>query len=87
MTRVGLRELKQNPSQVISRVEQGESIEVTVQGRPAALLVPIGGRVRRRWIPSAEFAALTPLPDAGEWAAEVHGSRENDPSVDPWVSR
>lgn len=87
MTRVGLRELKQNPSQVISRVEQGESIEVTVQGRPAALLVPIGGRARRRWIPSAEFAALTPVPDADDWAAEVRESRENDPVVDPWDPR
>ncbi|TFB71903.1 type II toxin-antitoxin system prevent-host-death family antitoxin [Cryobacterium glaciale] len=87
MTRVGLRELKQNPSQVISRVEQGETIEVTVQGRPAALLVPIGGRARRRWVPAAEFAALTPIADVAEWAAEIRDSRENDSIVDPWESR
>lgn len=38
---VGLRELRQNASELVRRVEQGESITVTVSGRPAARLVPV----------------------------------------------
>jgi prevent-host-death family protein len=46
---VGLRELRQNASDVVRRVESGESLVVTVSGRPAARLVPVGGRRWRRW--------------------------------------
>jgi prevent-host-death family protein len=46
---VGLRELRQNASDVVRRVESGESLVVTVSGRPAARIVPIGGRQWRRW--------------------------------------
>lgn len=46
---VGLRELRQNASDMVRRVESGESLVVTVSGRPAARLVPIGGRRWRRW--------------------------------------
>lgn len=41
MTRVGVRELKQNASEVLARVKAGESVEVTERGRPIALLVPL----------------------------------------------
>ena len=37
---IGLRELRQNASELIRRVEAGDSLTVTVAGRPAALLVP-----------------------------------------------
>lgn len=38
---VGIRALQQNASAVVSRVEAGESIEITDRGRPVARLVPI----------------------------------------------
>ncbi len=38
---VGIRALQQNASAVVARVESGESIEVTDQGRPVARLVPV----------------------------------------------
>ena len=38
---VGIRALQQNASAVVSRVESGESIEITDRGRPVARLVPI----------------------------------------------
>jgi len=38
---VGIRELKQNPSQIIARVKQGEAFTVTERGEPVALIVPI----------------------------------------------
>ena len=41
MTKVGVRELKQNASAVLRRVKAGEAVEVTERGRPVALLVPI----------------------------------------------
>ena len=46
MNEVGLRELRQNASDVVRRVEAGESFLVTVSGRPAARLIPVGDR---RW--------------------------------------
>jgi prevent-host-death family protein len=46
MERVGVRELKQNASAVLRRVEAGESLEVTARGRPVARLVPIAARDR-----------------------------------------
>jgi prevent-host-death family protein len=43
MERIGVRELNQNTSQVLARVQHGETIEVTERGRPIARLVPIDG--------------------------------------------
>ena len=40
MEQIGVRELRQHASRWLRRVEQGESFEVTVHGRPIALLVP-----------------------------------------------
>jgi prevent-host-death family protein len=40
MQRIGVRELRQNASVWLRRVQQGESFEVTDHGRPVALLVP-----------------------------------------------
>ena len=41
MTRIGIRELRQNASAWLRRVAAGESFEVTDRGRPVALLVPV----------------------------------------------
>ena len=40
MASVGVRELRQRASELLRRVEQGETIEVTDRGRPVALLAP-----------------------------------------------
>lgn len=40
MERIGIRELRQNASTYIERVEGGETIEVTNRGRVVARLVP-----------------------------------------------
>lgn len=40
MTSVGIRELGQRASELLRRVEHGETIEVTDRGRPVALLSP-----------------------------------------------
>lgn len=40
MTSVGVRELRQRASELLRRVEQGETIEVTDRGRRVAVLSP-----------------------------------------------
>ena len=41
MTAVGVRELRQRASELLRRVEAGETIEVTDRGRPVAVLAPL----------------------------------------------
>jgi prevent-host-death family protein len=41
MERIPVRELNQNTSAVLARVQRGESLEVTVSGAAVARLVPI----------------------------------------------
>jgi prevent-host-death family protein len=40
MASIGVRELRQRASELLRRVEQGETIEITDRGRPVALLSP-----------------------------------------------
>ncbi len=42
---VGIRELRQNLSVYLRRVDRGERFEVTERGRPVALLVPLAGQL------------------------------------------
>jgi prevent-host-death family protein len=41
MTKVGIRELRQNASAVLRKVAAGETVEVTDHGRPVARIVPL----------------------------------------------
>jgi len=41
MARVCVRELRQRASELLRRVELGESIEITDRGRPVAMLTPL----------------------------------------------
>ncbi len=41
MSSVGVRELRQRASELLRRVERGETIEITDRGRPVALLSPL----------------------------------------------
>ena len=44
VTRVGVRELRQNLSTYLRRVARGEAFEVTDRGTPVALLAPLAQR-------------------------------------------
>ncbi len=55
MTEVASRELRNSTRSLLDRVESGETITITVDGRPTAVLAPIGRRPR--WIPRGEFAS------------------------------
>lgn len=41
MASVGIRELRQRASELLRRVEGGETIEVTDRGRPVAVISPV----------------------------------------------
>lgn len=56
MADVASRELRNSTRSLLNRVEGGESITITVDGRPVALLAPIGRR--SRWTTKSEFASL-----------------------------
>lgn len=88
MVTVGVRELRQNASAVIRRVEQGEAVDVTVNGRIAARLVPAAPvGPRSRTFSRADFVAKLAAvpPDHTGWSAELSRSRDDDPLVDPWA--
>jgi len=53
MADVASRELRNNTRKLLERVESGEDVAITVDGRPVARLVPIGHR--SRWISSGLF--------------------------------
>lgn len=64
MATVGLRELRQDASGLVRRVEAGEEIDITVSGRLAARLVPAAPK---HWLSWDEIAdAFVGRPDP-EW--------------------
>lgn len=54
MSEVASRELRNDTAGVLRRVQAGEEVTVTVNGKPVAQLVPLQ-RTSRRPIPRAEF--------------------------------
>jgi prevent-host-death family protein len=81
--RIPMRELRNQVSEVLRRVEAGETLEVTVNDRPVALLVP---RSRRpTTMPTSELLAGTPQADPGlrRDLAEVL-TETTDDLADPW---
>jgi prevent-host-death family protein len=53
MSEVASRELRNNTRALLDRVAAGESVTITVAGRPVALLLPVGHRPR--WLGREEF--------------------------------
>lgn len=50
---VASRELRNNTRALLERVDAGESITITVGGRPVAMLTPVESK--KRWMPREEF--------------------------------
>lgn len=76
---VGLRELRQQASDLVRRVEAGETVTVTVSGRPAARLVPLQ---RNTWRTFSEIAEV--FAGAGDPAWEADRDRIDQTMRDPW---
>jgi prevent-host-death family protein len=56
MSEVASRELRNNTRKLLDRVEAGEDVTITVDGRPVAVLRPIEHRAR--WLPRRQVAGL-----------------------------
>jgi len=69
VTDIPARELRNNVSGVLRRVEGGERLRVTVSGRPVAELVPLSRRPRS--IPWHEL-----IEAADDWRADAALSEE-----------
>ena len=82
MSTVGLRELRQDASDLVRRAEAGEIIDITVAGRLAARIVPAAPRRWRRWEDIADIFTGRPDP---EWAADR--DRIDHSIRDPWEQR
>ena len=82
MTDVGLREMRQNASELVRRAEAGEHLTITVAGRPAAVLGPVSPGAWRGWSEVAEV-----------FAGEADGDWERDRDLldhspaGPWADR
>lgn len=66
MSEVASRELRNNTRALLDRVEAGEAVTITVDGRPVAVLQPVGRRPR--WLAREEFVRRI-------------GSRQADPAL------
>jgi prevent-host-death family protein len=77
MADVASRELRNETRSVLARVQSGEDVVITVDGRPVATIKPLPDR--ERWMPRAEFVrrVVRHQADAG-LAAEL---RELDPDT------
>lgn len=80
MTRVGLRELRQDASDLVRRAESGEEITITVSGRPSARLTQTQANRWRSW---GEIADLFRGPDDPDW--ESDRQLLDDAVRDPWA--
>lgn len=80
---VGLRELRQDASEIVRRVESGEEITITISGRPSVRMVPIRpDRTWRRW---EDIAGLFAIKGA-DYRDDVRDAFD-DSLRDPWAER
>lgn len=81
-TRVAQRELRNRTAEVLRRVEEGERVEITVNGRPVAELGPLSEQAT--WVPGERLVReLRGLLAADDPLAEE--LREADtPARDPF---
>ena len=56
MSEVASRELRNSTRSLLDRVEAGERVTITVDGRPVAVLAPVGRRPR--WVARSEFVPM-----------------------------
>ena len=55
MVMIATRELRNDTAGVLRRVEAGEEVIITVNGKPVAQLTPLSA-AERRWLPRHELA-------------------------------
>lgn len=88
MSEVASRELRNDTAGVLRRVDAGEEVTITTNGRPVARLIPVR-HSGRRWLTRAEFlsrlAGAQADPAMGRDIRELAGETMGD-LVDPWAT-
>jgi prevent-host-death family protein len=79
---VGVRELRQNASDLVRRAQAGEHVTITVAGRPAAVLGPVSPRAWRHW---QDLADIFAQPSDAAWVADRN--LVDNSLADPWEKR
>jgi prevent-host-death family protein len=79
MESIGLRELRQNASEIVRRVEAGAAVTITVSGRPVAVLRSATARSWRRY---EDITDLFSGSDDPQW--EHDRMLLDDSPVNPW---
>ncbi len=71
------RELRNDTAGVLRRVESGETVVITVRGKPVADLVPHRPEEAPRWIGPAEVMEIRAIADGDPtWGADLAKLRE-----------
>jgi prevent-host-death family protein len=81
VTTAGLRELRQNASELVRQAEAGEVITVSVSGRAVAELGPAH---RDRWRSWADVTAVFDGPEDADWGEDRE--RVNQAPHDPFTA-
>ncbi|MGV8872534.1 MAG: type II toxin-antitoxin system Phd/YefM family antitoxin [Rhodococcus sp. (in: high G+C Gram-positive bacteria)] len=79
MESIGLKELRQHASDYVKRAEAGESLLITVAGRPSALLGPAA---RKQWNTFDEIANVFDAAHDPSLAGDL--TDVADTIQDPW---
>lgn len=82
MAEIPLRELRNNTSDVLRRVEAGEEMTVTISGRPVAQIVPL--QRRRPYLTFDEILANQTDPGFADDLREIRGDDTMSDMEDPW---
>lgn len=80
MTTIGLRELRQNASEILREVEAGHSATVTVSGRPVAEIVPLRSD---RWVSWEQAREVFDTRIDSELAKELKEFGDSE-LLNPW---
>jgi prevent-host-death family protein len=85
---VGIRELKQNPSEIIAKAATGVRFEVLSNGKPAGVIIQRDASVRSRWVSTDALVGLSSpaSADSTGWVDDLRAARalDDDRIVDPW---
>lgn len=58
---VGIRELKQNPSEVVARAASGVQFDVLSNGKPVGVVIQREANLRSRWVSTDAMKAMVAL--------------------------
>jgi prevent-host-death family protein len=82
VTEIAMRDLRNHTSDVLRRVDSGEEITVTVNGRGVAQIIPLPRR--RRFLPWQQVLAHRADPGLADDLRDLLPVETTDDMDDPW---